>query len=90
MFSNGSQYIFLNKYIKEKRSFYLVTFYPGDSKRDFNPTCYRTEAQYSHVVSSVQAEGPEGSQMFGFDIVLKKKVQAYVEVESLKSSSLKV
>uniref|UniRef100_A0A7N8Y8K9 phosphoethanolamine N-methyltransferase n=1 Tax=Mastacembelus armatus TaxID=205130 RepID=A0A7N8Y8K9_9TELE len=26
----------------------------GDSKRDFNPTCYRTEAQYSHLISSLQ------------------------------------
>ena len=55
-------------------------FYQGDSKRDFNPTCYRTEAQYSHLVSSLQVEVPEGGQKFGFDIVLKKKVQAYVEV----------
>uniref|UniRef100_A0A8C9ZME3 phosphoethanolamine N-methyltransferase n=1 Tax=Sander lucioperca TaxID=283035 RepID=A0A8C9ZME3_SANLU len=23
----------------------------GDSKRDFNPTCYRTEAQYSHLLT---------------------------------------
>ncbi|KAG8003997.1 Phosphoethanolamine N-methyltransferase 3 [Nibea albiflora] len=54
----------------------------GDSKRDFNPTCYRTEAQYSHLVSSVQAEGPESGQQFGFDIVLKKKVQAYIEMKN--------
>ncbi|XP_019944292.2 phosphoethanolamine methyltransferase isoform X1 [Paralichthys olivaceus] len=54
----------------------------GDSKRDFNPTCYRTEAQYSHLVSSVQAEEPEGSKTFGFDIVLKKKVETYVEMKN--------
>ncbi|KAG7230393.1 hypothetical protein INR49_024499 [Caranx melampygus] len=36
----------------------------GDSKRDFNPTCYRTEEQYSHIVSTVQMQGPESSQKF--------------------------
>uniref|UniRef100_A0A3Q3JGT8 phosphoethanolamine N-methyltransferase n=1 Tax=Monopterus albus TaxID=43700 RepID=A0A3Q3JGT8_MONAL len=54
----------------------------GDGKRDFNPTCYRTEAQYTHLVQSVQVEGPEGGQTFGFDIVLKRKVQTYVEMKS--------
>ncbi|XP_069550606.1 phosphoethanolamine methyltransferase [Brachyistius frenatus] len=54
----------------------------GDSKRDFNPTCYRTETQYNDMVSSVQMEGPEGSQKFGFDIVLKKRVQTYVEMKN--------
>ncbi|KAM6924147.1 phosphoethanolamine methyltransferase isoform 1-T1 [Xenentodon cancila] len=54
----------------------------GDSKRDFNPTLYRSEAQYSHLASSVQVEGPDGGQKFGFDIVLKKKVQTYVEMKS--------
>uniref|UniRef100_A0A665XEH2 phosphoethanolamine N-methyltransferase n=1 Tax=Echeneis naucrates TaxID=173247 RepID=A0A665XEH2_ECHNA len=54
----------------------------GDSKRDFNPTCYRTEAQYSHLVSSVQVEEPDRAQTFGFDIVLKRKVQTYVEMKS--------
>uniref|UniRef100_A0A8C4EW58 phosphoethanolamine N-methyltransferase n=1 Tax=Dicentrarchus labrax TaxID=13489 RepID=A0A8C4EW58_DICLA len=54
----------------------------GDSKRDFNPTCYRTDAQYSHLVSSVQVEEPEGAETFGFDIVLKKKVKAYIEMKN--------
>ncbi|XP_056295141.1 phosphoethanolamine methyltransferase isoform X2 [Pseudoliparis swirei] len=54
----------------------------GDSKRDFNPTNYRTEAHYSHIVSSMQMEEPEGGQMFGFNIVLKKKVHAYVEMKN--------
>ncbi|KAF3693958.1 Sterol 4-C-methyltransferase strm-1 [Channa argus] len=54
----------------------------GDSKRDFNPTCYRTEAQYSQLVSSIQVEAPEGGQTFGFDIVLKKKVKTYVEMKN--------
>ncbi|XP_060903954.1 phosphoethanolamine methyltransferase isoform X1 [Labrus mixtus] len=54
----------------------------GDSKRDFNPTCYRTDAQYSHLVSSVQVEQTEGNQKFGYDIVLKKKVKAYIEMKN--------
>ncbi|XP_032383403.1 phosphoethanolamine methyltransferase isoform X2 [Etheostoma spectabile] len=52
----------------------------GDFKRDFDPTCFRTEAQYSHLVSSLQV--PEGGQMFGFNIVLKKNVQAYVQLKN--------
>ncbi|AWP12008.1 putative MORC family CW-type zinc finger protein 4 [Scophthalmus maximus] len=54
----------------------------GDSKRDFNPTCYRTEAEYSHLVSSMQVEGPDEGLEFGFDIVMKKKVQTYVEMKN--------
>ncbi|XP_029021153.1 uncharacterized protein LOC114864458 isoform X1 [Betta splendens] len=54
----------------------------GDIKRDLNPTCYRTEAQYSHLVTSLQVEEPEAEQKFGFDIVLRKKVQTYVEMKN--------
>lgn len=57
------------------------TLFPGDSKRDFNPTCYRTDAQYSHVVSTTVEDVPDKGQKFGFDIVLKKKVHTYVEVK---------
>ncbi|KAM4732463.1 phosphoethanolamine methyltransferase isoform 2-T3 [Anableps anableps] len=54
----------------------------GDCKRDFNPTCYRSEAQYTHLATSVQVEAPEGDQNFGFDIVFKKRVQTYVEMKN--------
>ncbi|KAM9377274.1 phosphoethanolamine methyltransferase isoform 2-T2 [Pholidichthys leucotaenia] len=54
----------------------------GDSKRDFNPTCYRTEAQYSQVASSTQVEEPKMGQTFGFDTVFKKKIQTYVEMKN--------
>ncbi|XP_061582298.1 phosphoethanolamine methyltransferase isoform X2 [Cololabis saira] len=54
----------------------------GDSKRDFNPTLYRSEAQYSHLASSVQVDAPDAGQTFGFEIVLKKKVQTYVEMKN--------
>lgn len=47
---------------------------------EFNPTYYRTDAQYSHLVSSLDIEEPESGQKFGYDIVLKKKVQAYIKV----------
>uniref|UniRef100_A0A672IYR3 phosphoethanolamine N-methyltransferase n=1 Tax=Salarias fasciatus TaxID=181472 RepID=A0A672IYR3_SALFA len=53
----------------------------GDSKRDFNPTCYRTEAQYGHMATSVEVEAPSDTK-FGFDIVLKKKVRTYVEMKN--------
>ncbi|KAM9795263.1 phosphoethanolamine methyltransferase [Neosynchiropus ocellatus] len=53
----------------------------GDSKRDFNPTCYRTEAQYGQLISSAQTEeAPE--QRFGFDVVMKRRVQAYIAMKN--------
>ncbi|KAM3866799.1 phosphoethanolamine methyltransferase [Diretmus argenteus] len=54
----------------------------GDCKRDFNPTQYRTQAQYSHLMTSAQWEEPEGAKKFGFDIVLTKKVQTYVKMKN--------
>lgn len=54
----------------------------GDCKRDFNPTCYRSEAQYTHLATSVQVEASEGDQSFGFDIVFKRRVQTYVEMKN--------
>lgn len=65
--------------------FSFIIFYQGDSKRDFNPTCYRTEAQYSHMTTTVQVMEPKEGQTFGFDIVLKRRVQTYVEVETFES-----
>lgn len=63
----------------------FATFYQGDCKMDFNPTCYRTEAQYSHVTSIVQVDEPKEGHKFGFDIVLKRSVQTYVKVEPFES-----
>ncbi|XP_029917786.1 phosphoethanolamine methyltransferase isoform X2 [Myripristis murdjan] len=54
----------------------------GDCKRDFNPTHYRTQAQYSHLMTSAQWEEPQGAEKFGFDIVLTKKVQTYVKMKN--------
>lgn len=65
--------------------FSFIIFYQGDSKMDFNPTCYRTEAQYSHMTTTVQVTEPKEGQTFGFDIVLKRRVQTYVEVETFES-----
>ncbi|XP_068596626.1 phosphoethanolamine methyltransferase [Brachionichthys hirsutus] len=54
----------------------------GDSKMGFNPTYYRTDAQYSYLVSSVEVEGTECGQKCGFEIVVKKNIQAYVEIKN--------
>ncbi|XP_029917783.1 phosphoethanolamine N-methyltransferase 3-like isoform X2 [Myripristis murdjan] len=54
----------------------------GDCKRDFNPTHYRTQVQYSHLMTSAQWEEPHGAEKFGFDIVLTKKVQTYVKMKN--------
>ncbi|KAJ8406010.1 hypothetical protein AAFF_G00308980 [Aldrovandia affinis] len=54
----------------------------GDCKRDFNPTRYRTPAEYNHLMTSVlqEAEGAE-EQTFGFDIVMAKAVQTYIKMK---------
>merc|ERR1719184_617439 len=54
----------------------------GDCKRDFNPTHYRTQAEYSHIMTSAAWEDSEASETFGFDIVLTKKIQTYVKALS--------
>ncbi|XP_068181844.1 phosphoethanolamine methyltransferase [Antennarius striatus] len=54
----------------------------GDCKVDFNPTYYRTDAQYSYLVSSVESEVTETGHKYGFDIVVKKNIKAYVEMKN--------
>ncbi|XP_077434010.1 phosphoethanolamine methyltransferase isoform X2 [Vanacampus margaritifer] len=54
----------------------------GDCKREFNPTCYRTEAQYNHLTKSVQVEDEDAGQKFGFDVILRKRVKTYLEVKN--------
>lgn len=53
----------------------------GDCKREFNPTNYRSQGQYSHLVTSAHWTQAEGGQKFGFDIILTKKVQTYVKMK---------
>lgn len=69
----------------QHRAWLLPFCFEGDCKRDFNPTCYRSEDQYTQLVTSVQVEAPDGGQTFGFDIVFKRKVQTYVEVKFLNA-----
>lgn len=52
----------------------------GDAKVERNPSLYRTEEDYSHLVSSVDTEEPEGGQKIGYKIVRKKNIQAYIKV----------
>ncbi|XP_024919003.1 phosphoethanolamine methyltransferase isoform X2 [Cynoglossus semilaevis] len=54
----------------------------GDKKRNFDPTIYRSEDWYSQLVTSVHMEENNTDQKFGFDIVLKKKVYAYVQMKN--------
>nr|XP_057918790.1 phosphoethanolamine methyltransferase isoform X2 [Doryrhamphus excisus] len=54
----------------------------GDCKREFNPTHYRTEAQYNHLTRSVQVEDQKAGLCFGLDIVLRKRIQTYIEVKN--------
>ena len=69
-------------YVQSVLNVYLCL---GDCKRDFNPTHYRTPTLYSHLMTSAQWEGSEGreKQVYGFDIVVNKKVQTYIKVPSL-------
>uniref|UniRef100_A0A8C5MS06 phosphoethanolamine N-methyltransferase n=1 Tax=Leptobrachium leishanense TaxID=445787 RepID=A0A8C5MS06_9ANUR len=49
----------------------------GDSERTFNPTVYRTPAQYNHLMTSVTSLS--GSD--GFEIVMAKSVQTYIKIK---------
>ncbi|KAG2469289.1 PEAM3 methyltransferase, partial [Polypterus senegalus] len=51
-----------------------------DTKRSFNPTKYRTPADYNHLLMSVVQENPMGGeQCFGFEIAMTKSVQTYIK-----------
>ncbi|XP_051514435.1 uncharacterized protein LOC127418090 isoform X1 [Myxocyprinus asiaticus] len=55
----------------------------GDSKRDFNPTHYRTPAHYNHLMTSVVLDESDktGKKCYGFDMVLSKTVQTYIKMK---------
>ncbi|KAM9496104.1 phosphoethanolamine methyltransferase [Clarias gariepinus] len=55
----------------------------GDSKRDFNPTHYRSPAHYNHLITSViWVESGDGcKQSYGFDTVLSRTVQTYIKMK---------
>ncbi|XP_067314161.1 uncharacterized protein [Pseudorasbora parva] len=55
----------------------------GDSKRDFNPTHYRSPAHYNHLMTSVQLVESEKSEKkcYSFDMVLNKTVETYVKMK---------
>ncbi|XP_030622652.1 phosphoethanolamine methyltransferase [Chanos chanos] len=55
----------------------------GDCKRDFNPTHYRTPAQYNQVMGSVLWVESVGSEKhsYGFDTVLNRTVQTYIKMK---------
>ncbi|XP_053304363.1 uncharacterized protein LOC128466925 [Spea bombifrons] len=49
----------------------------GDSERTFNPTFYRTPAQYNHLITSVTSTSGNN----GFEIVMSKSVQTYIKIK---------
>ncbi|XP_048883463.1 phosphoethanolamine methyltransferase isoform X2 [Brienomyrus brachyistius] len=53
----------------------------GDRRRDFNPTQYRTPAHYNRLMTSAIWQEMETKQTFGFDIVMSKAVQTYIQVK---------
>uniref|UniRef100_A0A8C4WWB4 phosphoethanolamine N-methyltransferase n=2 Tax=Eptatretus burgeri TaxID=7764 RepID=A0A8C4WWB4_EPTBU len=55
----------------------------GNAERDFNPTIYRTPADYNHIMeeASDELEVP-GGERHGFDLVMSKSVQVYVEMRN--------
>nr|XP_060614153.1 uncharacterized protein LOC132764257 [Anolis sagrei ordinatus] len=52
-------------------------FQSGDTPRAFNPTRYRTPAEYNHVLASAQTSS--GEELFGFEIVMSRSVQTYIK-----------
>ncbi|XP_066525502.1 phosphoethanolamine methyltransferase isoform X2 [Hoplias malabaricus] len=55
----------------------------GDCKRDFNPTHYRTPADYSHLMTSLtrKESGESGTHSYGFDTVLCRTVHTYIKMK---------
>ncbi|KAM4721574.1 uncharacterized protein WCC33_007861 isoform 2-T2 [Rhinophrynus dorsalis] len=49
----------------------------GDSERSFNPTVYRTPAQYNHLMTSFTSIAGDS----GFEIVISKSVQTYIKIK---------
>ncbi|XP_035265800.1 phosphomethylethanolamine N-methyltransferase-like isoform X2 [Anguilla anguilla] len=56
----------------------------GDGKRDFDPTHFRSPAEYNHLMTSaLQKEmGEGGEQAFGFEVVMSKSVQTYIKMKN--------
>ncbi|KAJ8255283.1 hypothetical protein GJAV_G00203130 [Gymnothorax javanicus] len=55
----------------------------GDCKRDFNPTLYRSIAEYNHLITSVQQKemGEGEEEIFGFEVVMSKAVHTYITMK---------
>ncbi|XP_053133747.1 uncharacterized protein LOC128337138 [Hemicordylus capensis] len=49
----------------------------GDSPRAFNPTLYRTPAEYNRLLTS--AHKIFGDELYGFDLVMSRSVQTYIK-----------
>ncbi|XP_077312409.1 uncharacterized protein LOC143933399 [Lithobates pipiens] len=49
----------------------------GDAERTFNPTVYRTPAQYNYLLTSVTTQSGDN----GFEIVMSKSVQTYIKIK---------
>ncbi|XP_034954128.2 ras and Rab interactor 1 isoform X2 [Zootoca vivipara] len=49
----------------------------GDHPRAFNPTLYRTPAEYNHLFTS--AHQTCGDELYGFEIVMSRSVQTYIK-----------
>ncbi|XP_032991833.1 phosphoethanolamine N-methyltransferase 3-like isoform X2 [Lacerta agilis] len=49
----------------------------GDQPRAFNPTLYRTPAEYNHLFTS--AHQMCGDELYGFEIVMSRSVQTYIK-----------
>ncbi|XP_061462316.1 uncharacterized protein LOC133374958 isoform X1 [Rhineura floridana] len=49
----------------------------GDSPRTFNPTLYRTPAEYNRLLTS--AHQTFGEELYGFEIVMSRSVQTYIK-----------
>nr|DBA17099.1 TPA: hypothetical protein GDO54_002594 [Pyxicephalus adspersus] len=52
-------------------------FQSGDCERTFNPTVYRTPAQYNYLLTSVASQSGDD----GFEIVMSKSVQTYIKIK---------
>ncbi|XP_051901042.1 phosphoethanolamine methyltransferase isoform X2 [Pristis pectinata] len=56
-------------------------FQSGNVKRSFNPTVYRKPADYNRILTSAVIGPDPGGQLWGFEIVMSKSVQAYIKLK---------
>jgi phosphoethanolamine N-methyltransferase len=54
----------------------------GNKDRSFNPTFYRTPADYKALIDFTQIHSPESNSISGFEIVFSRSIQTYIKLKN--------